>query len=462
LSGKRKILVIDDEIDMLETSGRLLKRLGYECSTLNDSTQVTTVLAEVQPEIVLTDLMMPKVGGFEVLKTVQNISPETLVIMVTGYATVDTAIKAIKEGAFDYLPKPFSYEQLEVVVKRAEEKLDLKAENQSLKSQIEEIFDFDNIIGASSGMHKVVKTIKKLSNSDANILLLGESGTGKELIARSIHVHSKRNQGPFVAVNCASLPHDLLESELFGHERGAFTGAHSAKTGLMEMADTGTLFLDEIGEMNKELQAKLLRALELRSFRRVGGTKEVSVDIRILAATNRDLEEAVLNGAFREDLYYRLNVISIHLPPLRERVQDIPLLALHFLKHFSQREDKKVQAIGPIAMEQLRHYHWPGNVRELKNIMERAVALCEKDIVKIEDLPERLTTPRDKSQQVSNIGVPNIDLSFHEAKAQWVDQFEVKYLKQLLQKYSGNISEAARNAGVDRKTIHRLLQKHKL
>ncbi|AEG59785.1 sigma-54-dependent transcriptional regulator [Desulforamulus ruminis] len=458
MSGKRRILIIDDEDDMLETSSRLLRRLGYECATLNDSTRVAESLAEVQPEIILCDLVMPKLDGLEVLKTTRKMLPDSLVIIITGFATVESAVNAIKEGAFDYLPKPFTFDQLEVTVRRAEEKLNLKAENQILRSQLEEKYNFDNIIGAGGGMQPVVETIRKISASNTNILILGESGTGKELIARSIHANSRRKHGPFVAVNCASLPNNLLESELFGHERGAFTGAHTSKAGLMEVADRGTLFLDEVGEMSRELQAKLLRALELHSFRRVGGTKEVQVDIRILAATNRDLEEAIVKGEFREDLYYRLNVLTIYLPALRERAQDIPLLSLHFLQYFSERAGKPIGSIAPAAIELLQRYNWPGNVRELKNIIERAVALCETKEIMDGDLPERLNGKRGSLFQ----SAPNLEMPFHQAKSEWIETFEVKYLQGLLEKHGGNISEAARECGVDRKTIHRLLAKHKL
>lgn len=456
MSGKRRILIIDDETDMLETCSRLLRRMGYQCTTLSDSTQSAETMAEFQPDIILSDLVLHKLDGFEVLRIARKVIPDSLVIIITGYATVESAVKAIKEGAFDYLPKPFSVEQLEVTMKRAVEQLDLKEENQILRSQLEEKYNFENLIGANGGLQDVVETIRKVSGSEANILILGESGTGKELVAHSIHANSKRRHGPFIAVNCASLPDNLLESELFGHEKGAFTGAHAGKAGLMELADQGTLFLDEIGEMSRELQAKLLRALEQYCFRRVGGTKEINVDIRILAATNRNLEEVASKGEFREDLYYRLNVIAIHLPPLRERVQDIPLLAGHFLHDFAGRVGKPLKAISPGALELLQRYPWPGNVRELRNVIERAVALCETRVIMPEDLPDRLN-----KQGGSFRSSPDIDLPFHRAKAQWIETFEVKYLQKLLKRHGGNISEAARESGIDRKTIHRLVEKYK-
>ncbi|GFN22845.1 sigma-54-dependent transcriptional regulator [Thermanaeromonas sp. C210] len=457
MTGKRRILVIDDEIDMLETCQRLLERMGYECTTLRDSTRSAEAIAEVQPDIVLTDLVMPQLDGLEVLRITQDILPDALVIIITGYATVESAVKAMKDGAFDYLPKPFSAEQLEVTLKRAVERLALREENQILRSQLEERYNFANLIGANGGLQQVVEILRKASDCDANVLILGESGTGKELVARSIHANSKRRQGPFIAVNCASLPDELLESELFGHEKGAFTGAHASKEGLMELAHKGTLFLDEIGELSWSLQAKLLRALEERAFRRVGGTKEIKVDVRVLAATNRNLEEAVERREFREDLYYRLNVITITLPPLRERRQDIRLLANHFLQHFSRQMGKPVKGISPKALELLQQYSWPGNVRELRNAIERAVALCDSKVIMPEDLPEKLQ----KKEDVFYTS-PRVDLPFHKAKAQWIETFEVRYLLELLKKNGGNISQAAREAGVNRKTIHRLLKKHKI
>ncbi|MCL1792022.1 MAG: sigma-54 dependent transcriptional regulator [Peptococcaceae bacterium] len=457
MAEKRRILVIDDEVDMLETLGRLLGRLGYDCATLTDPTKTVEVLTDLRPEIILTDLVMPTLGGLEVLRMAREILPDTQVIIITGFATIESAVSAIKEGAFDYLSKPFTVDQLEITIKRAEEKLDLVAENQSLRSQLKEKYDFSNIIGANGGLRHVMDMVRKIIASEINILILGESGSGKELIARGIHANTSR-KGPFVDINCASLPNNLLESELFGHEKGAFTGAHTGKAGLMEVANGGTLFLDEIGEMSKELQTKLLKALEQRSFRRVGGTKEIHVDIRILAATNRDLEEAIIQGTFREDLYYRLNVISIHLPPLRERVQDIPLLTVFFLRQFAEHVGKHLHSVTPDAMELLQQYAWPGNVRELKNVIERAVVLCETETITVADLPERL---RKKGRYPLHT-VLNPDIPFHQAKKEWIESFEVAYIKKLLERHNGNISDAAKACGVDRKTIHRLLGKHEI
>lgn len=454
---KHRILVIDDEPDMLVTCSRILHHLGYECATVSDGAAARQAMAAIQPDVILTDLVMPGQDGYAILKEAQEVVPGALVIIITGYATVESAVKAIKEGAFDYLPKPFSAEQLDITVKRALQQLDLKEENQILRSQLEERFNFDNIIGANGGLQKVVDTIRKVATSDASILILGESGTGKELVARSIHANSQRRHGPFVAVDCASLPENLLESELFGHEKGAFTGAHSSKEGLMELADGGTLFLDEIGEMSLPLQAKLLRALEQQSFRRVGGTKEISVNVRLLSATNRNLEDAIARHEFREDLYYRINVIALRLPPLRERVQDIPLLARYFLDKFATRMGKAVKTISPRTMEFLQRYPWPGNVRELRNVMERAIALCESRVIMPGDLPDKLV-----KKQSSLASVPDTNLPFHRAKEQWIEAFEVKYLQELLQRHQGNITAAAQEADVDRKTIHRLLKKHRL
>lgn len=455
---KRRILIIDDEIDMLETCERILRHLGHQCVALNDSTRASELIMKIQPDIILTDLVMPKYDGFKVLQTALEILPDVLVIIITGYATVESAVKAIKEGAFDYLAKPFSVEQLSVTIGRALKQLDLQEENQILRSQLEEKFDFANMIGAGGGLQKVVETIGKVAASEANILIRGASGTGKELVARSIHANSRRRNGPFVAVDCASLPENLLESELFGHEKGAFTGANASKEGLLELADGGTLFLDEIGEMPLALQAKLLRALEQQSFRHVGGTREISVDLRILAATNRDLEEAIAERQFRSDLFYRLNVITIQLPSLRERQQDIPALVSHFLGYFARRMEKPVKTVSPRAMECLTRYSWPGNVRELRNAIERAVTVCEGKVIMPCDLPEQLV--REKCFAGSSL--PDTSMPFHKAKARWIEIFEVKYLEELLKRHRGNISEVAREAGIDRKTVHRLLKKHRI
>jgi DNA-binding NtrC family response regulator len=455
MSKLGRILVIDDEVDILENCARLLSHLGYGVVTESDSTKAPAVFERERPDLVLTDLRMPGLDGLGVLQAIRSIDPEATVILITAYATIETAVEAIKEGAFDYLPKPFSIDQLKVCIQRALEQRRLRQENRRLLEQLTETYRFDNIIGRSLPMLRVFETIKKVAKSEANILIIGETGTGKELVARSLHVNSRRVAAPFIPVDCASLPEALLESELFGHERGAFTGAQATRPGLFEFANGGTIFLDEVGDVSLNLQAKLLRVLQEREVRRVGSNRIIEVDVRVISATNRDLGQSVANGQFREDLYYRLNVISIQLPPLRERKGDIPLIADHYLKKYVASSEKEVKGIAPEAMRLLEEYHWPGNVRELQNVMERAVVLTEHELLRPQDLPEQIHTRVGIASTVS----PR-DLPLKQAKEEWAASFERDYLIHLLKRHDGNISQAAKSAGVDRKTIHRLVKKY--
>ncbi|MGC2424128.1 MAG: sigma-54 dependent transcriptional regulator [Nitrospirota bacterium] len=451
-----KVLVIDDEADMLESCTRIIRRLGYECITIQDSSGAAEVIGRQMPSIVLTDFAMPGLNGLDILRLCQEINPDGIVILISGYATIPNVVEAMKEGAFDYLAKPFSADQLKVALERAVRHRCLTEENRYLRTQLAQIHGLDNMLGSSLAMRKVFDTIRKVSITETNILVYGESGTGKELVARSIHANSNRKDKPFVPVDCASLPENLLESELFGYEKGTFTGADSTRPGLLEFANGGTFFLDEIGEMGINLQAKLLRVLQERQFRRVGGRKMIDVDIRLIAATNRDLEEGVRKGTFREDLYYRLNVISIKLPPLRERVGDVPMLADHFLREFTNSSSGGPTGIAPEAMKLLEEYGWPGNVRELQNVLSRAVTLCTGEIITPEDLPEHIRNSAKRQ-------APAIEgLSFKESKKLWLVDFEKEYLSDLLTRNGNNISRAAKEAGIDRKTIHRLLNKYKL
>ncbi|MEW6622160.1 MAG: sigma-54 dependent transcriptional regulator [Bacillota bacterium] len=456
-NNNRTIMVVDDEADMLETCSRVIKRMGYNCITYDDSSHALDDICKWQPDLIITDLKMPEYDGFAVLDKARQFAPKALVIIVTGYASVDSAVRAMKEGAYDYLPKPFSIDQLQITINKALQQIVLREENYLLRLQLQEAVHTENIIGVHGGLQSIFATIGKMAKTDASTLILGESGTGKELIARSIHNNSKYASGPFIPVDCASLPENLLESELFGHEKGAFTGAHTAKEGLIELANGGTLFLDEIGELSLPLQAKLLRVLEERAFRRVGGTKLISVNIRVIAATNRDIEKAVACKEFREDLFYRINVITLKIPSLRERGQDIPLLLQHFCHKFAAAIGKDVKGFSPAAVKLLENYHWPGNIRELRNVVERAVSLCDSNVIKPDDLPSNLTqTPN------HDLGEISVHLPFHEAKALWLKEFEVKYLEELLAIHNGNITKAAQKAGIDRKTIHRLVKKYNL
>jgi DNA-binding NtrC family response regulator len=378
------------------------------------------------------------------------------VIIFTAYATIETALRAVREGAFDYIAKPFSKEQLELAVERSFEHKRLLQENKRLRREVQSNYDFSHIIGKNPLMTEVLELITKIAPTEANVLICGESGTGKELIAHAVHFNSPRSKAAFVPIDCAALPETLVESELFGYERGAFTGAIVGKRGLLETADAGTLFLDEIGDLTLNIQAKLLRVLQERQFRRLGGGDLLEVDVRLIAATNRNLEELVAGGRFREDLFYRLNVVRISLPPLRERGSDIPLLANHFLQDLCNRWGKSVNGISSAAMMVLQNYHWPGNVRELRNAIEHALSLAESNQVMPADLPTHILAAVESPTGLFS------QASFHQARQAAVRTFERQYLEQALRAADGRISQAAARAGIPRTTFHRLLRKHGL
>jgi DNA-binding NtrC family response regulator len=452
---KEKILIIDDEAEILDNCRRILKRSGYDCLLLQESENFTQVLKDELPDLILTDLRMPKKDGMSVLKEAKAANPDIVVLLFTAYGTIKSALEACKLGAFDYILKPFSADQLRMAVNKGIKQKRLADENKYLRSQLKEAYGFNRIIGKSASLQKVIKLVKKVSKTEANILIQGDSGTGKELIARSIHIHSDRSHRPFVPVDCASLPENLLESELFGHEKGAFTDAHVTRPGIFEYANGGTLFLDEIGELSITLQSKLLRTLQEHQVRRVGGRRLLDVDVRIITATNQNLGKAVAEGRFREDLFYRLNVIVIHLPSLKERMDDVPLIANHYLRHFSKSSKNEVEGISKEAMELMGGYHWPGNVRELQNVIERAVSLTDSNIIVPEDLPEHIRLAREPEACPSPSGS-----NYKIAKKDWMDLFEKRYLSDLLKRHNGNISKAALEAQINRKTIHRLLKRH--
>jgi two-component system response regulator PilR (NtrC family) len=372
---KDKILVADDEQSMREFLDIMLKKEGYKVSLASNGEEVVKLIDNDLFDLVLLDIRMPKLDGISTLKKIKAISPETIVIMITAYASADTAIKAMKEGAYDYITKPFKVEEIKLIIKNALEKITLQKENILLKQVVRDRYHFGNIIGQSPKMMALYDLLEKVSPTKTNILITGESGTGKELVAKAIHYNSPRKEKPFVTLNCGAIPESLIESELFGHMKGAFTDAIATKKGLFEVADEGTIFLDEISELPLLMQVKLLRVLQDKEFKRVGGTEDIRVDVRIISATNKDLEGAVREKLFREDLFYRLNVIQIKLPPLRERKEDIPVLANHFLKKYSEELNKNILKISPETLQILLQYEYPGNVRELQNIIERAVAL---------------------------------------------------------------------------------------
>lgn len=369
-----KILIVDDEQSMRDVLSIMLKRAGYGVTTASDGEEAVGHIHKEIFDLVITDLRMPKMGGLDVLKTVKACSPETVVLVITAFASAESAVEAMKHGAYDYLTKPFQVDEVQLIIRNALERRRLSTENMLLKREMASQSSFSRIIGQSDAMQRVFEVIKKVADSKSNVLIGGESGTGKELVARAIHYNSSRAQMPFVTVNCSAVPETLLESELFGHMKGSFTGAVSNKAGLFEVANGGTIFLDEIGDTTPTIQVKLLRVIQEREFRRVGGTQDVKVDVRIVAATNRDLEKAVAEGAFREDLYYRLDVIPIKIPPLRMRTGDIPLLVSHFLEKFAGESGKPVPAITQEALHVLLAHEWRGNVRELENVIERVVA----------------------------------------------------------------------------------------
>ncbi|MFQ5776580.1 MAG: sigma-54-dependent transcriptional regulator [Terriglobia bacterium] len=442
-----RILVADDEKEILVSCRKILARAGYEVATAANGAEALELLKADRYDLFLVDLRMPGRSGMEILGLARALDPALMIIMFTAYATLETAVEAVKRGAFDYLAKPFTADQLRLAAERALRHKHLLEENLNLREQLATNLGFDKILGTSEAMQKVFGTLQKIMRSDANILVQGETGTGKELIARTIHAHSSRRDNPFVAVDCAALPENLLESELFGHEKGAFTGAHQAKRGLLELAHGGTLFLDEIGELSLALQAKLLRTLQERELRRLGAEKMIPVDIQVIAATSRDLRAEITHKNFREELYYRLNVVTVQLPPLRERKDDIPLLANCLLEQFSQQYRRAVPSLLPEVMKLFLTYTWPGNVRELQNVIQHALLVSEQGSVRLADLPDYLQTE-----------APG-ELSFQSMREKQAEAVEKPFLVELLRRHRGNVSEAAAEAKMTRKMIYRLARK---
>jgi len=381
------ILVVDDEEVLQDVLGTLLKREGFRPIAAKTGEEALLIAERESIDLVLLDLMLPGMSGMEVLKQIRGRDPEQVVIVVTAYSSIESAIEAMRIGAFHYIPKPFKNDEVLLTIRKGLEQRRLASENRSLKQELERRYGLDKIIGKSAPMQQVFDLIRLAAPSKSNMLILGESGTGKELVAKALHHHSRRTQGPFVTVNSGSMPHDLLESTLFGHVKGAFTGAIAAKKGLFEVANNGSIFFDEIGNIPMETQGKLLRVIQEKEFMRLGGVDTVRVDVRLIAATNSDIEALVRRGEFREDLYYRLNVITLQLPPLRDRSEDIPLLARHFLGAYAEENDKSLHTISPAALELLMDYRWPGNVRELENAIERAVVLSSGEVLEVELLP---------------------------------------------------------------------------
>jgi two-component system response regulator HydG len=441
-----RVLVVDDDAAIREALSRTLERFGYEVILAEDGQAGLDRLREGEIHILLADLQMPRLSGQELLKAAKTIAPDVEVIVITGHGTVEDAVEAMKEGAYDFITKPFKRVQLERTIRRAAEKQALALQNRRLQARLDELQGVGSIVGTSPVMLRTLEMVQQVAPSTATILIQGESGTGKELIADAIHHGSPRREQAFVKVNCAALPEQLLESELFGHERGAFTGAVARKAGRFEMADEGTLFLDEIGDISPAMQGKLLRVLQSGEFERVGGTRTLKVDVRVVAATNRNLAGLVRERRFREDLYYRLNVIAIHLPPLRERREDIPLLAHQFLRRYSAKNGKSLGGFTEEALDLLQTYAWPGNVRELENVIERAVVLTRSESITPADLPETLV----RSDQASRHLLVSIGTPLEEVESRLIDE-TLRFTK-------GDKTVAAKLLGIATRTIYRRMK----
>ena len=452
-----RILIVDDDPDIRETMTTLLTVNEYVVTAVADGPSAIEEVSREKYNIVITDLMLPQMDGIEIIKNIKNIDADVQCIIITGYATVTTAVDAIKAGAFDYVMKPFNGTEILMLIKRVLEFQRLKVENVQLRRHLEGRYSYENMIGVSEGIKKVCSLIEKVAETDSTILILGESGTGKELVARTIHYNSLRRHKPLIPINCGAIPENLLESELFGHEKGAFTGASSTRIGRFELADGGTVFLDEIGEMSPSLQVKLLRVLQQREFERVGGVKSIKVDVRIIAATNINLEKAVEDGRFREDLYYRINVIPIVIPPLRERTEDIPLLMEHFLNNFSRSKKRKMDGFSPEAMNILLDYAWPGNIRELENLIERVVILKGEGVITPQDLPDKVVNSVRGNSSVF-LDLPDSGINLKDV----IEEFENNLILQALQKAQGVKNKAAQLLSLNRTTLVEKLKKKKI
>jgi len=444
-----KILIVDDEKNTREGLKWALESQAEEVLLAGDGEEALDILVEETIDLVVSDLKMPKTDGMELLNKIRDDFPEIEFVMLTGHGTIETAVEAMKVGAFDYLIKPVNIEELSILVKRVFEQRDLKRENERLKAQINERYGFENIVGNSAPMQQIFQIIRQVSPTRASVLVDGDTGTGKELVAKAIHFNSTRKNQPFIAVNCGALSQSLLESELFGHEKGAFTGAMKQRAGRFEAANKGTIFLDEIGETTPEFQVKLLRVLQEQEFERVGGSKPIKVDVRIIAATNRDLKKEVDEGRFREDLYYRLNVIKISIPSLKERREDIPLLVHHFLKQFSQENGRNLN-ISPKAMAMLQNFDWPGNVRQLRTMMESICILTTGKEIQPSNLPPDLQGDAEPQHHLKlSVGIT-------------VREAERELIRATLSELNGNKAKAARVLGLGRKTLYRKLEEYEI
>ncbi|MBL8935143.1 MAG: sigma-54-dependent Fis family transcriptional regulator [Archangium sp.] len=461
VAKKAKVLVVDDDKIVLRAASEILAREGYSVVAIDDAVEGLSAAKDPSIDVAVLDIKMPNLSGMDLLKAFKQSRPDVEVIMMTAFATVETAVEAVKAGAYDYLTKPFeNIDVLSLAVGRAAEKKSLRDRTRVLEEALNVKNQFEDLVGQSQQMRSVFKLVETVSYSTATVLIQGESGTGKELVARAIHFRSPRKDKPFVAVNCSALTDTLLESELFGHMKGSFTGATANKKGLFEAADGGTIFLDEIGDIPAATQVRLLRVLQEGEVKRVGANDTLRVDVRVIAATNVDLAKAKEQGKFREDLFYRLNVISVGLPPLRDRPEDIPLLASHFLKIYTTKMGKKISGISTGAMEALTTARWIGNVRELENVIERAVVMNATDQIEVDDLPAEIRSNQKGGGEVELYSLAH--LPYAQAKKLAMRAFERRYLSALLEKSMGNVSSAARAAGVDRSNFRRLLKQYEV
>ena len=442
MPNRVSILIVDDEESVRDSLYNWFIDDGYRVECAENAKKALSLLDEKEFDIVLADIKMPGMDGMEMHRRIRALPRVPIVIIMTAFASVDTAVQALKEGAFDYVTKPFDPDDLSHLIRNAATQVALKAENENLKEHVTSLVDVEDIVGESEALKKVLREVEKVAPADSSVIITGESGTGKELVARAIHSNSTRKYFPLISVHCGAISESLLESELFGHEKGAFTGAAFNRKGRFEMADGGTIFLDEIGTISAKMQVELLRVLESKTFVRVGGNKEISSDFRVICATNRDLKGMVASGTFREDLYYRLNVVNIRIPPLRERPDDIPGLVNHFIRKYCTSMSRDMISIDPAAMKHLESFEYPGNVRELENMIERAIVVGNGKVIKLKDLP--------MGKEVISSSIESLD------------DLEKKHIAKILEKYSWNISRSAKALNVDRATLYNKIKKYKL
>jgi len=442
MAKKISILIVDDEESVRDSLYNWFIEDGYRVECAENAKKALTLLESDQFDIILADIKMPGMDGLEMLRRIKSIKPDSIVIVMTAFATVDTAVKALKDGAYDYVTKPFDPDDLTHLIRNATRQISLEDENENLRKKVITLENVEDLIGSSEAMKDLLREVESVAQTNSSVILTGESGTGKELVARAIHANSPRRFFPFVSVHCGALTESLLESELFGHEKGAFTGAMYNRKGRFEMADSGSIFLDEIATISSKMQVELLRVLESKTFIRVGGNKEISSDFRVICATNKDLKSMVEQGTFREDLYYRLNVVNIHIPPLRDRIADIPLLVDYFIKKYCTSMNKPPASIDISALKRLQEFNYPGNIRELENMIERAIVVGDGKRITLKDLPLEKTMVNSSTESL--------------------DDFEKAFILQILHKYSWNISRAAKALKVDRVTLYAKIRKYDL